>query len=322
MKLLGGRNMSKKILLASAVVLGTISTFATSTVNVSANQIDNTNNGSSSVIVGPKVDKADTSVTLNSAVIQASSINDQIPIVQGAVNATPAQQQAFLSKVVPIAQQQASKYNLYTSVMLAQSILESNWGLSSLATQANNYFGIKGYYGNATYVIKTNEWSAAKGTYVITANFKKYPNIETSFADNGDKLRNGVSWDSARYKGAWKENTSSYKDATAWLQGRYATSYNYASSLNNVIQAYNLTQYDGTSQTNASSKPTNVISVNNKNASYVPLTSFDNAGNGTLITNHALANNTPWLTDQTRSYNGHTYYRVATNEWVEDSFVK
>ncbi|HBA1104967.1 TPA: autolysin, partial [Enterococcus faecium] len=46
------------------------------------------------------------------------------------------------------------------------------------------------------------------------------------------------------YSGAWKSNTRSYTEATAWLQGRYATDTSYASKLNNLIATYNLTQYD------------------------------------------------------------------------------
>jgi len=313
--------MTKRVIVKGAVVLGAISTFATSSVNVLADQVDNVSGDNSSIIVGPDVKKIDKSVTLNSTVIQASSINNQIPIVQGATYATSQQQQDFLNRVVPIAQQEASKYNIYASVMLAQAILESNWGLSDLATQANNYFGIKGYAGEDIYTIQTHEWSAEKGTYVITANFRKYPSIEASFEDNGNKIRNGVSWDSSRYNGAWKENTSSYKDATAWLQGRYATAFDYASSLNNVIQTYNLTQYDGTSQTNAGSISTNSIKVNNNSSSYVGLMSVNNDGSFTPVNNRAIANNTSWYTDQTKDYNGKTYYRVATNEWVDSSYI-
>lgn len=51
------------------------------------------------------------------------------------------------------------------------------------------------------------------------------------------------------YSGAWKSNTKSYKDATAWLTGRYATAPNYGSTLNSIIQSYNLTQYDTGSST-------------------------------------------------------------------------
>ncbi|AYE39044.1 N-acetylmuramoyl-L-alanine amidase [Companilactobacillus zhachilii] len=64
-----------------------------------------------------------------------------------------------------------------------------------------------------------------------------------------------------------------------------------------------------------------VIRVNNTNGSYVPLVAFQNDGSVKNITNRALANNTPWQTDQVKEYNGVQYRRVATNEWVDNSFV-
>ena len=172
---------------------------------------------------------------------------------------------------------------------------------------------------NRLVTMPTSEWSASQGWYTINANFRKYPSYYESFADNGNKLRNGVAWNSSYYSGTWKENTKSYKDATAWLQGRYATAPNYASSLNNLIQTYNLTQYDGNAETNGSAQ-SSVITVNNPNGNFVKLFAFDSNGTPTTVTNRGLANRTPWYTDQTKTYNGHTYYRVATNEWVEDTY--
>src|SRR5699024_1678593 len=39
-------------------------------------------------------------------------------------------------------------------------------------------------------------------------------------------------------------NTTNYRDATAFLQGRYATDTKYASKLNKIIQQYNLSSFD------------------------------------------------------------------------------
>lgn len=33
-------------------------------------------------------------------------------------------------------------------------------------------------------------------------------------------------------------------------------------------------------------------------------------------------NDSSWFTDKTKEYNGHTYRRVATNEWVDQSYIK
>ncbi|HBO88532.1 MAG TPA: hypothetical protein DD623_02725, partial [Streptococcus sp.] len=52
-------------------------------------------------------------------------------------------QQSFFNKILPAIQQVSQKNSIVTSVMLAQSILESGWGTSQLATNAYNIFGIK-----------------------------------------------------------------------------------------------------------------------------------------------------------------------------------
>ncbi|MQS76256.1 N-acetylmuramoyl-L-alanine amidase family protein [Companilactobacillus halodurans] len=67
---------------------------------------------------------------------------------------------------------------------------------------------------------------------------------------------------------------------------------------------------------------TNVIKVSNSKGSYVPLVAFQNDGSTKNITNRALANNSPWYTDQFKvSNDGVTYRRVATNEWVDNNYV-
>ncbi|AKP67895.1 glycoside hydrolase family 73 protein [Companilactobacillus ginsenosidimutans] len=335
----------KRLLLTSTVVLSTLASVAAPTVvsaadnaqqvqttSTDASAVANSNSGNkSNVIAGSSVKKADTSVahSTTSASVQAASeapsANNALKAVvqSSATAATSDQQQAFLAMAAPMAQKAAAEYGLYASVMLAQAILESAWGQSDLATQGNNLFGIKGDYNGAYVSMPTSEWSASQGWYSIYANFRKYPSFYESFKDNGNKLRNGVDWDSSYYSGTWKENTGSYQDATAWLQGRYATAPNYASSLNSVIQTYNLTQYDSGSTENATQAPsdsTRTIVVNNKSSYATPLVAF-NADGSMKNSNRGLSNGTGWATDQTKSYNGHTYYRVSTNEWVMDTYA-
>ena len=249
---------------------------------------------------------------------------------------TSSQQQAFLADAVPMAQKAASQYKLYTSVMLAQAILESGWGQSTLATEAHNLFGIKGSYNGAYVSMPTSEWSAAQGWYSVYANFAKYPSYYESFADNGNKLRNGVSWNSSYYSGTWKENCSSYKDATAWLQGRYATAPTYASVLNGIIESYNLTQYDGDASTGGASdnnsgdntngqqvngtvtKMNDVATVTNKNSARVYLYADANKP-----ANRALGYNTPWVvTAKVVTSDGQVYYKVSSTEYVKASDVQ
>ncbi|MCI1290726.1 MAG: glucosaminidase domain-containing protein [Lactobacillus sp.] len=153
--------------------------------------------------------------------------------------ALSAGQNSFLQSAVPQAQAAAYKYGVYPSVMLAQAILESGWGQSQLAQAPNyNLFGIKGSYNGQSVNMGTSEYGSS-GYYNTNANFKKYPNYQASFEDNGATLRNNPQY----YIKTWLENASSYQQATAGLKS-YATAPNYTSQLNSIIATYNLTQYD------------------------------------------------------------------------------
>ena len=134
--------------------------------------------------------------------------------------------------------------------MLAQAILESNYGTSELALKANNFFGMKfkenedeGKYEK--YYVETKEYDATTGeTITIRAAFRKYPTKLQSFEDNALKLRLGVSWDNNYYSGTWRENAKTYKDASKALTGRYATDPNYGQKLNTRIETWKLNQFD------------------------------------------------------------------------------
>lgn len=60
----------------------------------------------------------------------------------GAVAVSTSTKQAFLDRFGPIAQKAEHKYGIPASVLLAQAIDASEWGTSSVATKAKNYFDI------------------------------------------------------------------------------------------------------------------------------------------------------------------------------------
>ncbi|OJF94323.1 LysM peptidoglycan-binding domain-containing protein, partial [Alkalibacterium sp. 20] len=151
----------------------------------------------------------------------------------------------FIENLAGYAQNVAGKNNLYASVMIAQASLESGYGKSSLSTSPNyNLFGIKGSYNGESVAKRTQEYYKSTGWITITDNFRKYPSYEESLQDNANLLRNGLRSNSAFYSGTWAEKTTSYRDATLWLQGRYATDPTYASKLNRIIEQFNLTRFD------------------------------------------------------------------------------
>ncbi|WP_125709735.1 glucosaminidase domain-containing protein [Companilactobacillus zhongbaensis] len=415
--------MRKSLLLTSVAILNTMASVAVPTV-VSASTTDSTsedttviaadqnsalpaesdaelvgNNGSkdNNILEGSKKIEPDQNIAHSTDI---ESFSEAAPMSRMSSS-------AFIDLAGPMAQKSAQRYNVYASVMMAQAIIESGWGGSTLAMYPNhNLFGIKGSYNGQSVYMPTREYSPQYGWYTINAAFRKYPSYEQSFDDNGALLRYGLN---GYYKGTWKENTNSYRDATRWLQGRYATAPNYAAVLNNVIDTYGLTRFDNAVQgpdvDAGSEAPLNgdffkmddvgvitnpngaqiyhqanpdrpekqilaagsswkttgkvvtsdgkifyqvsttqyikaddiklksdvsedtkqrVIKAKNPNSSIVPLVGFKENGK-TFDGNRGLSNDTLWITDQTREYQGHKYYRVSTNEWVQDShatFIK
>ena len=144
----------------------------------------------------------------------------------------------FIQNIAPQAVAIANAHDLYPSVMIAQAIHESNSGLSGLAANYNNLFGIKGSYQGQFATLQTWEDDGSGNAYTISAAFRSYPSWAASLEDYAQVLSNPL------YAGVHRSATSSYLEATGALTGTYATDTNYASRLNYYIEAYGLTAYD------------------------------------------------------------------------------
>ncbi|AUI73558.1 N-acetylmuramidase [Lactobacillus helveticus] len=184
-------------------------------------------------------------VVLTSTIAPASNISGITDFRSQKVSAATDAQTEFLNKAAKQAVKAAKKYGTYPSVMIAQAIVESGWGQSALAVNANNIFGMKASgWSGPTYSAKTREEGKDGKSYYITAAFRKYNSFEESFEDNGKKLRNGVTWQPLRYQGAWLENANTYAEATKALTGTYTTDSKYDVALDSRITSHNLNQYD------------------------------------------------------------------------------
>lgn len=225
---------------------------------------------------------------------------------------TSAQQQAYVQQIIPIAKSVAIKYGVFPSVMMAQAMIEGDYGTSTLAAAPNyNQFGMKFKIGEdeGKYDVvykNTQEWDGSK--YVtINAPFRKYANMTASFEDNGLKLRQGPgSWGTTYYSGAWLENALTYKDATAALQGKYATSPTYADTLNKAIQKWGLSQYDP--QFSSMNGAMRTVSANA--ATY-------NTFTGQKYENGSVTKGQTYNVGKVvKLPDGSTYYSIGTNKWV------
>ncbi|MCI5774936.1 MAG: LysM peptidoglycan-binding domain-containing protein [Aerococcus sp.] len=151
----------------------------------------------------------------------------------------------FLNKIAGPASELAGQNDLYASVMMAQAVLETGWGSSQLSQEPyNNLFGIKGNYNGASVNFNTLEDDGTGNYYQINDGFRQYPSVRESLQDYVSLIRGGISGNPYFYSGVWKSNTTSYRDATAALTGRYATDTSYGSKLNSIIETYDLTRFD------------------------------------------------------------------------------
>lgn len=128
------------------------------------------------------------------------------------------------------------------SITLAQGMIESGNGKSSLAIEANNHFGIKCHNGWKGPTAKHNDDRRNEC-------FRKYKTAAESYRDHSDFLTS-----TPRYKELFELSDTDYK---GWAKGLkkagYATNPDYANMLIRKIEEYGLYEYDNTAIT-ASSK--------------------------------------------------------------------
>lgn len=145
----------------------------------------------------------------------------------------------FIAEIYPYAQEVSVSHGVRPSLLVAQAALESNWGNSQLAREANNYFGIKNPAGKE-YVTKEfthNEWIE------IQASFREYDSIYESVVDYANLLKEGTSWDENLYQEVIKAPT--YKEAAyALTNAGYATDPDYAEKIIELIEVHQLDTLD------------------------------------------------------------------------------
>jgi len=162
--------------------------------------------------------------------------------------------EAYIQKYSSIAQEEMRKYGVPASITLAQGILESGSGKSKLAAEANNHFGIKCHdtWNGATMHLDDDAPNEC---------FRKYKSVEQSFEDHSVFLKK------PRYEELFLLEITDYK---GWAQGLkkcgYATSSTYAKSLIDLIEKYELTQFDTEQKPNEHSA---IVNISNNRIKYV-----------------------------------------------------
>ena len=153
-----------------------------------------------------------------------------IPLTLTAQRITPEE---YIQTYKDIAMREMKSHKIPASITLAQGLLESGAGNSSLARNAKNHFGIKCHKGweGDTYYMDDDEKNEC---------FRKYDNVEDSFRDHSEFLSGR-----ARYAALFDLDITDYR---GWARGLkaagYATNPKYAQLLIDRIELYDLTKYD------------------------------------------------------------------------------
>ena len=163
-------------------------------------------------------------------------------------------EQEFISFMGPLARADMAKSGVLASVTTAQAILESGYGSTELARNANNFFGMKcslsgntwpgsTWDGVSKYRKQTGEEDANGNAYTITADFRKYASAADSVADHSAYLLGAMNGSKQRYAGL-KGEADPAKAIGIIKAGGYATDTKYVSKVLSIINKYNLTKYD------------------------------------------------------------------------------
>jgi uncharacterized FlgJ-related protein len=139
---------------------------------------------------------------------------------------------SYIDKYKSVAIEEMNHNGIPASITLAQGLIESGSGNSSLAKYANNHFGVK----------VTSDWKG-KGYYKDDDKrndcFRVYADARESYKDHSEFLKR------KRYSALFELDKNDYKNwAYGLKQAGYATNPKYPDMLINLIEKYQLYQYD------------------------------------------------------------------------------
>ncbi|TAL69382.1 MAG: LysM peptidoglycan-binding domain-containing protein [Bacteroidetes bacterium] len=139
----------------------------------------------------------------------------------------------YINEYKDLAVSEMKRTGIPASITLAQGMIESDFGRSTIAREGNNHFGIKCHDDWTGPIIRHHDDKRNEC-------FRKYSKPESSFYDHSDFLKSG-----SRYTFLFDLEPTNYK---AWARGLkkagYATNPDYANMLINTIEEYNLWNFD------------------------------------------------------------------------------
>lgn len=153
-------------------------------------------------------------------------------------------QKAFCNMIYNQLKEYAPQYNIYCySAIIAQAIIESNWGKSELSAKYFNFFGIKcGSNWDGKSVNMTTKEEYTRGSITTTKdNFRVYDSV-------ADGVKGYLRFiNTKRYSNL--KNVYDYKTYIQNIKADgYATSSKYVDTLIKTVEKYRLNEYDPMSE--------------------------------------------------------------------------
>lgn len=181
--------------------------------------------------------------------------------------ASSEQVKKFITEIAPLAQKAFLELGkIHPSICIGMACVESGYGTAG-SCKYHSYLGQKvgtgktatKYWNGAFFTSKTKEEYTVGTHTVIKAAFRAYPNMEACVFNYYELLNSSV------YK---KVTITQYREQMQQIKNcGYMTSSTECSSVLNIIQKYNLTQYDLEDSGSAAVNPYKVPTVTLKKGS-------------------------------------------------------
>lgn len=210
---------------------------------------------------------------------------------------------AYVKKFKDVAIEDMELYKIPASITLAQGILESGSGESTLSLKSNNHFGIKCH----------KDWKGKKVRHDDDRRrecFRKYKHPEESFDDHSKFLTLR-----GRYSSLFELREDDYK---AWAKGLkkagYATDRKYPQKLISIIEQYRLYDYDDMVLSKYKKSLSRRKKMNNKyrNQEVVSNTKYIVVNKGDTL--YSIARNNSVSVSDLKSINGLTSNEISIGQ--------
>lgn len=148
----------------------------------------------------------------------------------------PAHVDAFITMLLPAAQDAKKKWRVPISVLIAQAALESGWGRSVVD---NAYFGIKGKAPDGSSTTFATTEVIGGEVVKLQDTFRAYKDVNEAADDYGRFLSSN-----SRYSPCFAVADRPIEFVKKLAAAGYATDPDYAKKLTSIINTYQLEAYD------------------------------------------------------------------------------